>query len=193
MNSKFAAELKCELQLPTLRQGLLIFALIFVGGIAVALMQGMARPLIEARFALDSVSFPLALTPIERAGSYWNLIGWGYFLNDYQIHSLPWWLAEMTVVFLAAVAFSRLLWWAPAVMLSGVVGNLLEWHFTGQVLDWIIFPNGAEGVRALSLGDIAIYGGIVPCAIAITLMWLRVIRGWWSAVRQALRTARAQP
>ena len=192
MNSSFATKLKREFRLPTVREAFIILALVCATGTALALLQGMVRPVVAGRFALDSVSFPLALAPVERAGSYWNLIGWGYFLNDYRIHHLPWWIVEMTALFIAAVAFSRLLWWAPAVMLSGVVANMLEWHFTGQVLDWIIFPDGAQGVRALSLGDIGIYGGIVPCVMALTLMWIRLIRSWWFAIRDALRTARAQ-
>ena len=193
MNAKFIVELKRELRLPTAREALIILVSIFVTGAALALLQGMVRPIVEARFALDSVSFPLALAPVERAGSYWNLVGWGYFLNDYRIQDLPWWIVEMTAVTVAAVVFSRLLWWAPALMLSGVIANMLEWHFTAKVLDWIIFPDGAQGVRALSLGDIGIYGGIAPCVIALTLMWLRLIRSWWFAFRGSLRTARARP
>lgn len=192
MASSFVVDLKRELRLPTLRQAAFILISIFAIGAALALLQWSARPVIQGRFALDSVSFPWALATLERAGSFWNLVGWGYFLNEFQVDSLPWWLARKLVDFAMVIAFARVLWWGPLVMQAGAVANILEGGITGQVLDWIIFPDGAQGVRALSLGDICIYGGFVPCVIALTLMWIRLIRSWWFAIRDAVRTARAQ-
>lgn len=181
-------ELKRELKLPTARQAIWIFVSILAIGTLIAILQGVVRPLVSSRFALDSASFPWVVGSFERAGSYWNLVGWGYFLNDHRIDSLTWWLVEMMGLFAFLIAFARLLWWGPVAMLAGVVANLLEWRITGHVLDWIVFPNGAEGVRALSLGDIGIYGGSAVCSVAVSLMWIRAVRCWWSILRASART-----
>lgn len=193
MQSSFMTELKRELRLPNARQAVLILVCVFGVGVALALLQALARPLVETRFALDSVSFPLALKPVERAGSFWNLVGWGYFLNGHHIESMPRWLFDKAVDFVIVVAFARLLWWGPMIGQAGAVANLLEWHLTGHVLDWIIFPNGAFGVRALSLGDIAIYGGLLVTLVALVVMWVRLLLKWRSALRQVVRAVRAQP
>lgn len=185
MNMTFIAQIKSELKFPTLLQSILILISIFGIGLMVALLQGILRPVIDNRFAIDTASFPFALGSFERAGSYWNLIGWGYFLNNHGIESPPLWMADKIVALALTILFARYLWWGPVVMQAGVVANLLEWHFLGNVLDWIIFPDGALGVRALSLGDILIYGGIVPCVIVLTVRVAAIPR----YVRQAFRDA----
>jgi hypothetical protein len=180
------------LKFPTSLQAVLILISIFGIGLVVALLQGFLRSVIENRFALDSASFPLALGSFERAGSYWNLIGWGYFLNNHCIESPALWMADKIVVLALTILFARYLWWGPVVMQAGVVANLLEWHFLGNVLDWIIFPNGALGVRALSLGDILIYGGIVPCVIVLVLRVAAIPRSLRQAFGDAARAGKQQ-
>lgn len=190
MYSSFITELKRELHLPGAREAGRILLYVFGIGIALLVLQSLLRPLIDARFALDSVTFPFAMRSAEKAGSFWNLVGWGYFLNDHHIYSVPRWLLDMAVGFAIVLAFSRLLWWGPMVAQAGAVANLLEWQLTGHVLDWIIFPNGSLGVRALSLGDIAIYGGLAVTVVAVALMVARLCVRWWSALRSLARTAR---
>ncbi|MEN9419157.1 MAG: hypothetical protein RI988_2777 [Pseudomonadota bacterium] len=192
MSATFIAQLKSEMKFPTLLQAALILIAIFGIGLVVALLQGILRPVIDNRFALDSASFPFVLGSFERAGSYWNLIGWGYFLNGHCIESPSLWTAEKIAVLALTILFARYLWWGPVAMQAGVVANLLEWHFLGNVLDWIIFPDGALGVRALSLGDILIYGGIVPCVIVLTVRVAAIPRSIRQAFRDAARTGKAQ-
>lgn len=192
MASTFVNDLKRELRLPTALQAMLI--LVSIGAISAAItsLQVLARPLIENRFALDSVSFPFALGSVERAGSFSNLVGWGYFVNDYRIDSIPWWIVDNFIVLTLTIVFARMLWWGPVAMKAGALANVLEWHFLGNVLDWIIFPNGYMGVRALSLGDIFIYGGIVPCVIVLTMRIAAIPWLIWSAFRKADRSGKAQ-
>lgn len=192
MYSDFITELKHELRLPGAREAGRVLLCVFGIGIALLVLQSLLRPLIDARFALDSVTFPLAMRSVEKAGSYWNLVGWGYFLNDHHVDSISRWLLDLAVGFAIVLAFSRLLWWGPMVAQAGAVANLLEWQLTGHVLDWIIFPNGALGVRALSLGDIAIYGGLLVTLAALIAMCVRLLLKWWSALRQVARAIRAQ-
>jgi hypothetical protein len=193
MNSRIFEDLKRELKIPTARQSMIILISVISISVSIALLQGLIRPVIENRFMLESVSFPLAIQQIERAGEFSNLIGWGYFLNGYRIEAWPWWMAENVIVILLTIGFARLLWWGPVSMTAGAFANLLEWHFLGNVLDWIIFPNGAYGVRALSLGDILIYGGLVPCVIVLSLMMLRIPLSVWLAVRNASETSKGRP
>ena len=192
MSTTFVAQLRSELKLPTVHHAVLILVSIFGIGLTIALLQGFIRPAIDNRFALDSASFPLVLGSFERAGSYWNLIGWGYFLNDHSIESPSTWIAEKIAVLALTILFARYLWWGPAAMQAGVVANLLEWHFLGNVLDWIIFPDGALGVRALSLGDILIYGGIVLCVIALTVRVAAIPRSVRQAIQDAARAGKPQ-
>jgi len=192
MPTNFIAELKREMRMPNVREAFLVLVLAFAVGIVLALLQALARPLIEARFALDSVSFPLALRPVERAGSIWNLVGWGYLLNEHHIESVPRWVFDKALTLLIVMVFSRLLWWGPLISQAGAMANLLEWHLTGHVLDWIIFPDGAFGVRALSLGDIAIYGGVALTVSALALMCARMLLKWCAAFREVTRAVRAR-
>ncbi len=71
---------------------------------------------------------------------------------------------------------SRVLGWGLLVSFAGVVANMVEFGSRQAVLDWIILPNGGDGVRGLSLGDLAIYGGIAWMAWMLIRLWLRGIR-----------------
>jgi hypothetical protein len=43
------------------------------------------------------------------------------------------------------------------------------------------------------MGDIFIYGGLVPCVIALTLMVLRIPLSIWTAYGEAVRAGKVQP
>jgi hypothetical protein len=55
------------------------------------------------------------------------------------------------------------------------------------VLDWIILPNGGDGVRGLSLGDIAIYAGVGWTALMAIRLCAQGFREGISEFQQARR------
>lgn len=166
--SSIASLIRQAIPMPTVAEGVRYFLLSCGLGCMITLVQGVMRWVIEWRFNLDSIAFPLALNAIERAGDWDNLVGWGYFINDtYTITSVPQWTFEMVFSAVAGVTMCRILSYGLLLAYAGVVANMLEWGSRGGVLDWIILPNGGDGVRGLSLGDTAIYAGVAWTAVML--------------------------
>ena len=166
-----------NLPLPTFAEAVRYLLLACAAGCTIALLQGVMWFVIDWRFHRDWIAFPLALEAGRRAGDWRNLVGWGYLVNDtYTITSVFRWTYEMVVIATTAVVFCRVLGWGLLVSFAGVVANMVEFGSRQAVLDWIILPNGGDGVRGLSLGDLAIYGGIAWMAWMLIRLWLRGIR-----------------
>jgi hypothetical protein len=177
MPISIATAIRQHLPLPTIAEASRYLLLACAAGCTLALLQGVMWFVIEWRFHLDSISFPLAIEAGRRAGDWINLVGWGYLVNDsYTITSVFRWIYEMVFIAVAAVAFCRVLGWGLLVSFAGVVANMIEFGSRQAVLDWIILPNGGDGVRGLSLGDLAIYGGIAWAAWMLMRLWTRGIR-----------------
>lgn len=151
------------------KMGLAVFLLAGLVGLA----QETAYQWVARRFEPGDISFPLALAPVTQAGAAANLIGWGFMLNDEAIPLLRWLMSLLALLFLA-IAAGRVLGWSPVVMAAGGIANLLELGFRGAVLDWIIIPKGAT-IKAISLGDVAIYIGAVWCVVAMIVICVRAV------------------
>jgi lipoprotein signal peptidase len=68
---------------------------------------------------------------------------------------------------MAGVTMCRVLGYGLLLAYAGAIANMLEWGSRGGVLDWLILPNGDDGVRGLSLGDTAIYVGVAWTAVML--------------------------
>jgi len=188
MSQSIARLIRQAIPMPTWAEGVRYFLLSCGLGCTVALTQGVMWWVIEWRFSPDSISFPLALNGIERAGDWDNLVGWGYLVNDsYTITSVPQWIYEMVFVAVVGVTMCRVLGWGLLLSFAGAVANFLELGSRGAVLDWIILPNGGDGVRGLSLGDIAIYAGVGWTALMAIRLCAQGFREGISEFQQARR------
>lgn len=168
MSQSIAPQIRQALRIPTWAEGARYFLLSCGLGCTIALAQGVMWWVIEWRFSRDSIAFPLALNAVERAGDWDNLVGWGYIVNDtYTITAIPQWTFEMVFSAVAAVTMCRVLGYGLLLAFAGVVANMLEFGARGAVLDWIILPNGGDGVRGLSLGDPLIYVGVAWTAVML--------------------------
>ena len=82
------------------------------------------------------------------------------------------WLMAQLMLFVSAILVGRLLWWSPVIMSAGGTANLIELQWRGAVLDWIIIPMGPI-IKAISLGDVAIFVGAAWCAVAVVAICIR--------------------
>lgn len=158
--------------------------LLWVGVLAGVLgfFQLAIHALLQHRFETGEIAFPFALGPVTRAGEATNLIGWGLMLNNAPLPLIH--LAmSLCLLLLIAVLTKPVLGWAPAAMAGGGFANLLELGTRGAVLDWIIIPAGST-IRAISLGDVAIFAGALWCIVNVTSFCIRRIREAAAVIRQ---------
>lgn len=168
MSLSIASLIREAVPMPTWTQGIRYLLLSCGLGCLITLVQGVMRWVVEWRFSPDSISFPFALNAVERAGDWGNLVGWGYLVNEtYTITSVPQWTFEMVFSAVAGVTMCRVLGYGLLLAYAGAIANMLEWGSRGGVLDWLILPNGDDGVRGLSLGDTAIYVGVAWTAVML--------------------------
>lgn len=185
MSHSIALLIRQALPMPTWAEGVRYFLLSCGLGCTIALAQGVMWWVIEWRFSRDSIAFPLAINSVERAGDWDNLVGWGYLVHDtYRIASVPGWIYEMVFIAVVGVTMCRVLGWGLLLSFAGAVANFIELGSRGGVLDWIILPNGGDGVRGLSLGDIAIYTGVSWMAMMMVRLVAQGFREGLCALRQ---------
>ena len=191
MSMESRIHLKRALSFPTGRDACKILIVVLLLGCAITLLQVAVFEWVQLRFERGSITFPFALAPVTRAGAATNLVGWGFMLNEAVMPPFHWLMAQL-MLFVSAILVGRLLWWSPVIMSAGGTANLIELQWRGAVLDWIIIPMGSI-IKAISLGDVAIFVGAGWCMVAVVAICIRGFHEIATAIRQSRITTREAP
>lgn len=132
--------------------------------IALLSLQFLMSLIMAELFAPQTIRFISGNPDNFRAGDPMNIIGWGNYSN-YNNESAHTRLFNVTLMYLAFRMFPPIFHFVPTWLFAGAFSNLLELLLLGRVLDFIIFPGSGDKILAISLGDIAIFAGLVTMVI----------------------------